>query len=254
MKLNYRIIGEGQPVLIFHGLFGMSDNWQSFARKLSELGYQVIVGDLRNHGHSPHDDQHDYPAIAADIAELISDLNLINPDIIGHSMGGKSTLQLINDLPGLVRKAVVVDIAPYRYPVHHREILDALLSVDLSIVKRRAEAEMILTDKIDDLGTRQFLLKNLYWESPDQLAWRFNLNSLNRNIDEVGEPTWPSVQNDTPVLFVRGGMSGYVDESRYGEILQWYPNAKFVTIDRAGHWLHADKPDELLHTVDDFLM
>jgi pimeloyl-ACP methyl ester carboxylesterase len=89
MKLNYRIIGEGQPVLIFHGLFGMSDNWQSFARKLSESGYQVVLGDLRNHGHSPHDDQHDYSVIAADIAELISDLNLINPDVIGHSMGGK---------------------------------------------------------------------------------------------------------------------------------------------------------------------
>ncbi|HOS47231.1 MAG TPA: alpha/beta fold hydrolase [Bacteroidia bacterium] len=254
MKLKYRIVGEGRPVMIFHGLFGMSDNWQSFAKKLADVGYQVVLGDLRNHGHSPHSEVHNYTAIAADIAELISDLNLIHPDVIGHSMGGKSTLQLINDFPGLVRKAVVVDIAPYQYPVHHREILDALLSVDLEIVKRRGEAEKILTDKIDDFGTRQFLLKNLYWETPDQLAWRFNLKGLNRDIDEVGEPTWPSLQNDTPVLFVRGEMSGYVEESRFNEILQWYPNAEFATIEGAGHWVHADKPDELLHTIEDFLM
>jgi pimeloyl-ACP methyl ester carboxylesterase len=100
----------------------MSDNWQSFARQLSEKGYQVITADLRNHGLSPHDDVHDYPSMAADVAELIADLNLHQPVVIGHSMGGKMTLSLINSFPHLVSKAVVIDIAPYQYPVHHRRL------------------------------------------------------------------------------------------------------------------------------------
>lgn len=254
MKLNYRIIGDGRPVLIFHGLFGMSDNLQSFAKRLANSGCQVILADLRNHGHSPHDKKHDYANIASDIVELISDLGLVNPDVIGHSMGGKATLQLINDFPRLIHRAIVVDIAPYRYPVHNKEVLAALLSVDLSVVKSRSEAEKKLSESIDDVGIRQFLLKNLYWASPDQLAWRFNLEALKGCLEAVGEATWPSVQNSTPVLFVRSPLSGYIDESRFSEIKQWYPNAEFVTIQGAGHWVHADKPDELLHTIEDFLM
>lgn len=254
MKLNYRIIGEGRPVLIFHGLFGMCDNWLLVAKKLTQAGYKVVLGDLRNHGHSPHNDKHNYSAIASDIAELIADLELINPDIVGHSMGGKSALQLLNDFPGLIRKAIVVDIAPYQYPIRHRVITEALLAVDLNVVKSRSEVENILSDQIADLRTRQFLLKNLYWSSTDQLAWRFNLPALHCQIDEVGKPTWPSVQNDTPILFVRGGMSEYVDANRFGEIVQWYPNAEFTSIEGAGHWVHADNPDELLQAIEGFLM
>lgn len=253
IKMNYRIIGNGKPVLIFHGLFGLSDNWQGFAKQLAENNYQVILVDLRNHGHSTHDSIHNYPAMAMDIANLIDDLNLVNPIIIGHSMGGKATLQLINDYPTYVKKAIVIDIAPYQYPVHHREILDALLSVDLQQIKSRGEAEKILLSAIDDVATRQFLLKNLYWKTTEQLAWRFNLNALNDSIEEIGASTWPSVQNTTDVLFVKGENSGYIDVSRWNEIKQWYPNAELVEIAGAGHWVQAEKPLELLNAILQFL-
>ena len=253
MKLSYRVYGEGRPVLIFHGLFGMSDNWQSFARQLAEKGYQVITADLRNHGLSPHEEVHDYFSMASDVAELIADLNLHQPVVIGHSMGGKMTLSLINSFPDLVSKAVVIDIAPYQYPVHHREIIDTLLSIDLSTIKRRSEAEKIMNEAIDDYGTKQFLLKNLHWKTPEQMDWRFNLKTLNEQIEEVGTATWPSVLVNTPVLFVKGGNSGYIEDARFSEIKSWYPNAQFVNIEGAGHWVHAEKPLELLNEVLKFI-
>ena len=253
MKLSHRIFGEGRPVLIFHGLFGMSDNWQGFAKMLAEKGYQVITADLRNHGLSPHDEVHDYDAMAADVAELIHDLNLKEPVVIGHSMGGKMTLTLINSFPALVSKAIVIDIAPYQYPVHHREIIDTLLSIHLPSITRRSEAEKMMTEAIDDFGTRQFLLKNLHWKTTEQMDWRFNLNAINEQIEEVGASTWPALQVNTPVLFVKGGNSGYIEESRWPEIKSWYPNAEFVSISNAGHWVHADQPQQLLIEVLKFI-
>lgn len=253
MKLSYRVYGEGRPVLIFHGLFGMSDNWQSFARQMADNGYQVITADLRNHGLSPHNDDHDYFSMAADVVELIADLNLYQPVVIGHSMGGKMSLSLINNFKGLVAKAVVIDIAPYQYPVHHREIINTLLSIDLSKITRRSEAEKIMNDAIDDYGTKQFLLKNLHWKTPEQMDWRFNLKTLNAQIEEVGAATWPTVLVDTPLLFVKGGNSGYIEDTRFSEIKSWYPNAQFVKVDGAGHWVHAEKPNELLTEVLKFI-
>ena len=253
MKLSYRVYGEGRPVLIFHGLFGMSDNWQIFARMLAEKDYQVITADLRNHGLSPHDEAHDYTSMAADAAELIVDLKLQQPVVVGHSMGGKMTLSLINSFPHLVSKAVVIDIAPYQYPVHHREIIDTLLSIDLSTIKRRSEAEKVMNDAIDDYRTKQFLLKNLHWKTPAQMEWRFNLNTLNEQIEEVGNATWPSVLVNIPVLFMKGGNSGYIEDARFSEIKSWYPNAQFVSIEGAGHWVQADKPHELLEAVLKFI-
>ncbi|MFM7016312.1 MAG: alpha/beta fold hydrolase [Bacteroidota bacterium] len=253
MKLSYRIYGEGKPVLIFHGLFGMSDNWQGFAKLLAEQGYQVITADLRNHGLSPHDDMHDYFSMASDVASLIQDLNLVQPVVIGHSMGGKMTLSLINSFSSLVGKAIVIDIAPYQYPVHHREIIDTLLSIDLTTITRRSEAEKIMNEAIDDYGTRQFLLKNLHWRTPEQMDWRFNLKTLNEQIEEVGASTWPATMVNTPILFVKGANSGYLDDARFSEIKSWYPNAQFVSIEGAGHWVHADKPKELLNEVLKFI-
>jgi pimeloyl-ACP methyl ester carboxylesterase len=253
MKLNYRIIGEGRPIVILHGLFGMSDNWLSFAKKLSEDAFQVVLVDLRNHGHSGQTTEHSYPLMASDVAELIADLQLANPVVMGHSMGGKVTLQLLIDKPDLVSKAIVVDIAPYQYPIQHREILDALLSVDLDAIKTRGDAEKILVQSIDDLGTRQFLLKNLYWIESDKLAWRFNLNAINATIENVGLPTWPTAFVTTPLLFIKGKKSGYIDESRMPEIQQKFPNATLAIIENAGHWVHADQPQKLLEVVLDFL-
>jgi esterase len=253
MKLNYRQIGTGRPVLILHGLFGMSDNWQSFGRMLEAQNYSAYLVDLRNHGLSPHHTLHNYPVMAADVAELIQNLQLEKPVVIGHSMGGKVAMQLAIDYPELVSKIVVVDIAPYAYPIHHREILDALLSLDLNEIKTRSEAEKKLSENMAELSTRQFLLKNLYWITPEKLSWRFNLKALNEQIDEIGEPTWPSSPVYNPALFLRGENSNYIDISRVEEIKKLFPQSQFITIKNAGHWIHADQPKLLLDVVLKFI-
>lgn len=253
MKLHYRIIGEGNPVLLLHGLFGMSDNLQSFGRQLAEKNHQVIIVDLRNHGQSPHDEVHSYQAMADDIIELMQNLNLNKVDIIGHSMGGKVVLKLLNSHAEKINKAVVIDIAPWFYPVHHREILDALLSIDLNILRTRKEVERALGEKIKDQGTLFFLLKNLYWLAPDQLAWRFNLHAINRQIEVIGEDTWPDQVISTPVLFIRGEKSNYIDPYRMNEITKWYPQADLTEIKNSGHWVHAENPADLLAVVGEYI-
>ena len=170
MQLHFKKIGEGKPFIILHGLFGSGDNLQSFARSLSTHGFAVYLVDLRNHGHSPHAEEHNYKVMSADVAELIQLENLQQPIVLGHSMGGKVAMQLAIDHPALLSKLIVVDMTPQTYPLQQQKIIDALNSVDLNLARTRGEAEKKLAEQIDDNVTRQFLLKNLYWKENDQLG------------------------------------------------------------------------------------
>lgn len=253
MKLHHRILGEGPSVFVFHGLFGMSDNWQSFGRELAENGYRVVLTDLRNHGHSPHDSTFSYHVMADDIAELIHNMKTNEtPFAIGHSMGGKCVLKALGTHPGLFAKAVIVDIAPWEYPLHHQQIIAALRSVDLSTISSRNAAEAKLSEQLKDLSTRQFLLKNLHREADGAYAWRFNLQAIAENIAEIGTATWPEQEVNTELLFIRGTKSSYIDPARMNEIIYWFPRALIREIEGAGHWVHADKPVQLLETVLNF--
>jgi pimeloyl-ACP methyl ester carboxylesterase len=249
MELHYRIIGQGPAVFIFHGLFGMSDNWQSFGRQLADKGYSVILADLRNHGHSGHAAPHNYASMAADIIELIRHTGSENPVLVGHSMGGKAVLKVLGTAPELVGKAIVVDIAPWSYAVLHEEVTSKLLALDLQQVRTRGAAEQQLALSIKDTSTRQFLLKNLFWKEVDQLAWRFNLQLLHDEIGEVGKDVWPAEPVNTPVLFVKGALSAYIDPFRMNEILKSYPAATLVEVPHAGHWVHAEQPAILLEEI-----
>lgn len=252
MQLSFRTYGEGYPLILLHGLFGMSDNLTMFAKMLADGGYKVYLTDLRNHGHSFHSDVHDYPSMADDIAELVKDQQLDKPVVVGHSMGGKAALQYANDYPEMISKLVVIDIAPWYYPVHHQTIISALQSVNLDEIKTRNEADAILQQQISDYGTRQFLLKNLHWKN-EKLVWRFNLPVIADQIESIGKDTWPKTPNTIPVCFIRGSKSDYISNDRQPEILSHYPNAKFKTIEGAGHWVHAEKPAELYAAVKQFL-
>ncbi|MFM9055553.1 MAG: alpha/beta fold hydrolase [Bacteroidota bacterium] len=252
MNLHHRILGEGIPVFIFHGLFGMNDNWQSFGKQLAELGFQTVLTDLRNHGHSPHADSHNYTGMAEDIAELMHTFD--GPRFaIGHSMGGKALLQTLNLFPGLVHAAVVVDIAPWKYLPRHNVVTEALNAVDVITLADRKSAEAVLMSRLNDVSTVQFLTKNLYRTGSDQFSWRFNLATIINNIHHIGEDVWPGSPVNTPVLFVRGERSDYIEPERFGEILTHYPNAELADIPDAGHWIHAEQPKAMLALVADWL-
>ena len=177
MELHFREMGQGQPLLILHGLFGSSDNWLTIAKQLAE-DYHVFLIDQRNHGQSPHSEEWNYTVMANDIADFCMQHQLENIYIVGHSMGGKTVMIMAELFPQTIQKMIVIDIAPRYYPVHHHQILSALKSINFEEVISRKQAEDILQKSIEDIGTRQFLLKNIYWISDGKLAWRFNLNVI----------------------------------------------------------------------------
>jgi esterase len=253
MKLHFKKIGEGQPFIILHGLFGSGDNWATFAKNLAVHGYAVYLVDLRNHGHSGWDDIHDYCHMASDVHELIAAEQLKDVILLGHSMGGKAAMQLAIDFTDDIQKLIVADITPRYYPPHHQTILKGLLSLDFDEIKTRNDADKQLALTIDDLSTRQFLLKNLYWKEPDKLAFRFNLQSISIQIENVGAVINSETPIEIPSLFIGGEKSNYILPADHSIIKQLFNKAEIITISNAGHWIHADQPALLLNGIISFL-
>ena len=251
MKLFYREIGQGKPIIIQHGLFGAGDNWLTAARLLEE-NYRVILPDARNHGQSPHDDAFNYEAMAEDLAELLDELGLDRALFVGHSMGGKAVMHLAVNYPNLVQKLVVVDIAPRYYPVHHQTILKAFSSIDLSKLKSRKDADDAMAVYIKDMSTRQFLLKNLTRADSGGFEWKLNLPIIKEQIENVGDPLPADTRYEGPTLFIGGSNSDYIKEEDHALIRQHFPEAKIESIAGAGHWVHAEKPEEVVELMTDF--
>ncbi len=253
MKLAYRKYGSGQPLIILHGLFGQSDNWNTHAKLFAEQNFDVYTVDMRNHGLSPHSDDFSYQLMSDDVLELITDNNLKNIVLLGHSMGGKVAMLFAIEHPQLLDKLIVADMAPKYYPPHHTKIIAGLQAVDFNIIKSRKEVESVLSNYISDMGTKQFLLKNLYWKNDTELAWRFNLKSIAEHIENMGEVTVSTNSCETPALFIRGEKSNYILDADKILIKELFTNSTFETIAGAGHWLHADKPKEFFECVMSFI-
>ncbi|MEJ6753946.1 MAG: alpha/beta fold hydrolase [Flavobacteriales bacterium] len=251
MKLNFKKIGKGKPLLILHGLFGSSDNWGSLGKKFAENNLVYLV-DLRNHGRSPHSKEMSYDLMADDLLELIQDENINSPIILGHSMGGKAALLFAEKYPKYLEKLIVADIGIKAYPMHHDEILKGLNSVKLHEISSRNQAQQSIQSHIENLGIQQFLLKNLYWIEKGKLAWRMNLKVIEKNIGEILVKI--NVQkNSVSTLFVRGEMSNYILEDDFQNILESFPNGAIKTIPKVGHWLHAENPTEFYKIVREFI-
>ena len=248
MKLFSRKYGSGQPLIILHGLFGQSDNWNTLAKQFSENGLEVYTVDLRNHGLSPWSNEWNYKEMSEDILGLIEENNLEAVVLLGHSLGGKVAMRFALDHPGKLSQLIVVDIAPKEYPTERNVVIEGLNAVDLSKISSRKEAEAELSKFIDDPPVRQFLLKNLYWKEEGKLGWRFNLDVLTGNFDEVNKEIIGGPVN-VPAVFIRGTLTGYVRDEDMPSIRKLFPNAMLITIEGAGHWVHADKPREFYEAV-----
>ena len=252
MELYYREMGQGQPMVILHGLFGFSDNWQTHAKRLSEY-YRVILVDLRNHGHSPWSDEFSYGLMAEDLKELFDSLNLSKVILLGHSMGGKVAMHFAQRYASFLEKLIVVDIGVKSYPQHHHHIIGGMHAIDLEAIKVRSEAEAILKQHIDSDGVRQFILKNLYWKEKGQLAWRMNLPVLEAKMSEILAEV-PNKEVMLPTLFIRGELSGYILDEDIATLEERFADSRLVTIQGAGHWVHAEAPEEFLDAVLSFCL
>jgi pimeloyl-ACP methyl ester carboxylesterase len=252
MKLYHRELGEGKPLMILHGLFGFSDNWQTHAKKLAEY-YRIILVDLRNHGRSDWSDDFSYDIMADDVIELAESLDLEEMILVGHSMGGKVAMHLAAKREDLLEKLVIVDMGIKGYPMHHDHIIEGIKSVQLNGISARREAEEQLSKHIDSNGIRQFLLKNMYWKEKGQLAWRMNVDVLERAMPEILKG-FEAPEIFTPTLFLRGALSNYVLDDDLPKIEAQFPDMELVTIENAGHWVHAEAPNEFQEALLGFTL
>ena len=251
--INSRIEGEGKPLLIIHGFMGMSDNWKTLGGQYAANGFQVHALDMRNHGKSFHSDIFTYDAMVQDVVDYCAENNLQKVDVIGHSMGGKITMFMAMQHPELLDRIVVADIAPKYYRPHHQTELEALNAVDFSTKPDRQAVEATMAEYITDAGTRQFLMKSLYWKEPGQLDFRFNLSVFNASIENIGMALTAGTTFTGPTLFLKGEKSNYIKEEDYDEIKSFFPNAEIKVIANSGHWLHAENPTDFLSETLAFL-
>lgn len=253
VDLHYKSFGQGQPVIILHGLFGSSRNWQTIARKLAD-SYQVTVVDLRNHGQSDHVNSMTYFDMAEDISHLIKLSGLKNVSIIGHSMGGKVAMITSLLYKEIVANLVVIDIAPVKYSHTYEKLFLAMKSMPLGNIKNRKDAELYLDEKINDAWLTQFLLQNLI--STDQgYQWQINLSAIELNISDINQ--FPKIDDnnkyDNQSLFIGGVNSEFIRPEFHAKIYRHFPGAKIKMIENAGHMLHVEQPVETLNSIKSFL-
>jgi pimeloyl-ACP methyl ester carboxylesterase len=242
-------------VVLLHGLFGSLANWRSVARSLSER-YTVYSVDLRNHGRSPWDPVHTYSALTCDVAAVLDDEGIPKAHVIGHSMGGKVAMNFALTYPERVECLVVVDIAPDRHATEGelRSILDALLAIDVERIESRDDADSALRASVADPAVRAFLLMNLRRSEDGRgFRWRPNLQSLNENWPSLAAGVTTTAPWCGPTLFVRGQRSAYIRAENEGRIVALFPNTEIVSIEGAGHWVHADAPEAFVDVVSRFL-
>lgn len=252
IELHCEVNGEGEPLVLLHGLYGSGVNWRRYARRWSR-GHRVIVPDLRNHGRSRHSARMDYRAMAADVARLIEAETDAPAAVLGHSMGGKVAMALALTHPGLVRGLIVADIAPVAYAGNdHDTIIAAMQAVDLATVGSRSDADGQLAECIDSHAVRQFLLTNLE-RSDDGWDWRLPLAILRRALPDI--LGWPAIDGhwDGPALFIHGARSPYVDKTGRQAIAAYFPEQELETLPDTGHWLHIEAPEAFTEAVEAFL-
>jgi esterase len=267
MKLYFRKSGKGRPLIILHGLYGSSDNWYSFGKALSKF-YEVYLIDLRNHGRSPHSEEHNYSLMIKDLAEFFDLHRLENAVVIGHSMGGKTAMLFAYCYPSMIEKLVVVDASPKSYANdpriagqinQHRTIVNALENLDISVIHTREDANEILAEDIRDERIRLFLLKNLKRKPDGHYFWALNIKVISRNLESILNDFNTDLCRDEmvirnfPALFIKGQLSNYLLEEDKDKIAKLFPNAGLVTIPNAGHWVHAEQPELFLSVLKKFL-
>jgi len=254
LALHYREYGvkELPALLLLHGLFGASGNWQGVVKRLRGE-FRLILPDLRNHGRSPHHEVMDYEAMAADVLGLMDHLQLASVSLLGHSMGGKTAMWLALSQPERVRRLVVADIAPVVYPNRFEEIFDGLLKLPLAHLQSRDAADRYLSHSVAERSVRQYLLQNLI-RGDSGWSWRFSLPVLQGAMTQLaGFPEAREMSFAGRTLFIYGERSDYLIPAYRGAIETYFPHARLRVLDNAGHWLYAEQPEAFVRIVKGFL-
>lgn len=255
-NIFYRSFGKGETVIILHGLFGCSDNWISIAKKISK-NYRVIIPDFRNHGASSNLPSHTYNDLETDIINLIFDLNIQKTNVIGHSMGGKTTMGLLYKIPEIINKAIIIDIAPKDYILNlnkleenkHSTLLKECKKIDLG---NKNTSELINTLKHLEEDDIQLILKNIKRGKPNK--WKLNIEVLENSLSEISSNNlYLKDSSQKEIHFIKGEQSNYIKDSDMNSIKKYFPNSSIHFIPKSGHRVHIDNPRTLLSTINQIL-
>ena len=253
MKLHSKKYGDkGEHLIVIHGLFGMSDNWNSLGKQFSKY-CKVHLIDLRNHGRSPHANAFNYEVMCGDVLEYMEDNNIEKPIILGHSLGGKVAMKFAFLHPDKIEKLIVVDISPKRYNTDfHQNLLSTLYRLPLENFEKREEIDNFLSGTYTDKGMRLFLLKNLYRKKNKEFDWRFNIDVLLEKVSNIQDADFVKGICKIPTHFIRGGNSNYITSEDELIINKHFSDCSIATIDGVGHWLHAENPERFYNEVISF--
>ena len=255
MKLFSKIYGDkGQDLIVIHGLFGMSDNWNSLGKKFAKY-CKVHLIDLRNHGRSPHAEDFNYEVMSEDVLEYMEDHNIQKPILLGHSLGGKVAMKFAFTHPEKIAKLIVADISPREYNSDfYKNLLATLYKFPLEDFDKREDIDSVLSSTYEDKGIRLFLMKNLYRNENKEFAWRFNIEVLLEKVSNIQEADFIAGVCSIPTHFIRGGDSNYITTQDELIINKHFSDFSIATIDGAGHWLHAEKPERFYDEVMGFCL
>ncbi|KAL1500823.1 hypothetical protein ABEB36_006259 [Hypothenemus hampei] len=255
---------EKSPLLILHGLFGSKQNWisicKAYAQKLKP-SRTVIALDLRNHGESEHSPEHSYAHLAEDVRHFVLQNGWSKVVLMGHSMGGRCAMLFALKYPDLLENLIVVDISPISLSPSLNEMTEILkvmnrvqIPTNVALSKARSLVEEQLANTIREKDVRAFILTNLIPAGEASYKWRVNLPILIEKFHEIAKFEAPSdSQYNGETLFIGGEKSNYIPESDFPKILKLFPKAELKYIAGAGHWVHAEKPNEFLKITMDFL-
>lgn len=250
--LHYQQQGTGADIILIHGLLGSLENLNMVAKGLKD-NYRVTNIDVRNHGLSFHKDSMDYSELAQDIVDLMAELNIDSASILGHSMGGKIAMQVALEHSDKVKKLIVADIAPVAYPPHHNHIIKGLQSIDLASINSRKDADSQLSEYVEEVSIRQFLLRNLI-STNGTFNFKCNLDYIKQCYQQIMSAYHGEHDFKGETLFIKGGNSSYITAEHRDTIKQLFPNSRAKIIQGAGHWLHAEKTIAFNKIVNDFLV
>lgn len=252
MELNYKKLGEGQALIILHGVFGSLDNWMTLGKRFSE-NFQVWLVDQRNHGHSPHSEEMSYPIMAEDLKNFITAHHIENAVVLGHSMGGKVAMEFALKYADKISKLIIADISPNSQSNNFDGIIKGLKAVEPESIEDRKEAEAKMSEYVKEKAVRQFLLKNLHRKEDDSYEWRFNLQKIAAEMDQISSWKIGNGSFEKPVLFLKGEKSDYIKKEDEERIKELFPYAEIQSIPSAAHWLHAENPDDFYKEVISFI-
>jgi esterase len=251
--VNYQIHSDSPDkpwIMLIHGLFGSMDNLSALRRQFTE-SFQVLSIDLPDHGKSAFTQTFSFVQYANLISELLDRLEIKQLSIVGHSLGGKVAMQLALNQHELISHLIVLDIAPVAYTPRHSNVFQGLNNVVLADLTSRKEADIALSEYIEDSSTKQFLLKSLYNENY-VWNWRFNLALLQKDYTKLSAAITSDDPYMGPVLFIKGEHSDYILLEHKQAVLQLFPNSQSKMISGTGHWIHAEKPQLCVKLIRTF--